>query len=424
MACETYRDIIDKYVEGLATLDEKTALEEHIKTCADCKSEVEDISKILRAFNSFESVDLPDDFMPSLHDKLLKMQAKHRNTGATIFFPKFIRISMASFYNFYRHNSKALAAGLCVILISFFLGRFSGMPGVHLTRTGNNIEQQMAKTESMSASSKAAQSPAALEQKSSEQNPVENNRIQADISGGSEKKLMMADNSAQSETEIEEEAQQEIQKNTLKDIQKDVAARAENDGTVHSIALNKSSRDGSVKDMASLKSGIQYKALQESGPKAAAATPSSQKEIQSKQVTVLVNDFDKKVVSAISLADQLGGDIQQSKITIESGGNSRKAYIVMKVPVENMASALEQIEALGELEKNFEEPQNENKGEAKTIEVDKRLMTVQTQDQKEQSEKNFSDKETVDEETQDKEKELAIIQINIIEKETVQEPTN
>jgi hypothetical protein len=176
--------------------------------------------------------------------------------------------------------------------------------------------------------------------------------------------------------------------------------------------------------MASLKSGIQYKALQERGPKAAAATPSSQKEIQSKQVTVLVNDFDKKVVSAISLADQLGGDIQQSKITIESGGNSRKAYIVMKVPVENMASALEQIEALGELEKNFEEPQNENKGEAKTIEVDKRLMTVQTQDQKEQSEKNFSDKETVDEETQDKEKEMAIIQINIIEKETVQEPTN
>lgn len=424
MACETFREIIDKYVEGLATLDEKTALEEHLSTCADCKSEVEDISKILRAFNSFESVDLPDDFMPSLHDKLLKMQAEHRNTGATTFFPKFIRNSMASFYNFYRHNSKALAAGLCVILISFFLGRFSGMPGVHLTRTGNNIEQQMAKTESMSASSKAAQSPATLEQRSPEQNPVEKNRIQADISEGSEKKLMMADNSAQSETEIEEEAQKEIQKNTLKDIQKDVAARAGNNGPVHSIALNKSSRDGSVKDMASSKSGIQYKTLQENNPKAAAATPSSQKEIQSKQVTVLVNDFDKKVVSAISLADQLGGDIQQSKITIESGGKSRKAYIVMKVPVESMVSALEQIEALGETEKNFKEPQNENPGEVKALGVDVQPTTVQPRDQKETYGKNLSDEETVDREIQDKEKEMAIIQIDIIEKETVQEPMN
>lgn len=424
MSCEVYRDIVDKYVEGLATPDERTALEEHMKTCAECKSEVEDISRILRAFGSFESVDLPVDFMPLLHEKLLKVQAERRKTWKMAFFPDVIRNFTVSFHNFYRQNSRVLAAGLCIVLISFFLGRFSGMSIDHQAKTGTAIHQQMAQNESAAPSSKPTKSSAPAEEF------LDEDKIQADINEGSEKKLMMAGSPAPGETKIKEGTQ------------KDAAAIARSGDAEQSTALNKSSRDGSVKDMTYSKGEVQYKALQEGGPKAAAAIPPSQKEMQSEQVTLYVDDFDKKVVSAISLADQLGGDTQQSRIT-ENGDNSRKAYIVMKVPVENLASALEQIQALGETEQDLEEPQVETTGEAKDMEAEKQ-MTMQTQVQEEQPDKNLSDegagdkatmgkgtaeKETTDIETEDKEitdreQNMGIIRINIIEKETIQKPSN
>ena len=33
MACKAYQDLIDKYIEGLVTLEEKNILERHIKVC-------------------------------------------------------------------------------------------------------------------------------------------------------------------------------------------------------------------------------------------------------------------------------------------------------------------------------------------------------------------------------------------------------
>jgi len=427
MSCEAYRDIIDKYVEGLATPDERTALEEHMKTCAECKSEAEDIGRILRAFDSFESVDLPLDFMPSLHEKLLRVQAERTRARKMIFFPDFIRDLAVSFHDFYRQNSRTLAAGLCIVLLSFFLGRFSGPPIDHQAKTGTAVDQRMAKTDSTDTSSKSVQSSAPAE------GSLDENKIQADINEGSEKKLMMAGSPVPGETGDKEETQRNAPMITR-------SGDAE-----QSTAPDKSSRDGNAKDAASSKSDTQYRALQESGPKAAAAAPSSQKEIQNDQITLYVDDFDKKVVSAISLAGQFGGDAQHSEIT-DNGDNSRKAYIVMKVPVENMSSALERIKALGETKQDLEkdkgitgEPQGvAPAGEAKAPEAESQ-MTLQSQVQEEQPEEGLSDDETIDKaasgqpqgsapaaekEIEDKGQDMGIIRINIIEKETVRKPSD
>ncbi len=46
MDCKRAREIIDFYIDGEITQEEKEALEEHLKTCISCKIYYEDISKL------------------------------------------------------------------------------------------------------------------------------------------------------------------------------------------------------------------------------------------------------------------------------------------------------------------------------------------------------------------------------------------
>ncbi|MDI3481856.1 MAG: hypothetical protein PWQ97_1511 [Tepidanaerobacteraceae bacterium] len=327
MACEAYREIIDRFVGNLATAEEKKDLEEHMKTCGECRSEVEDISRMLKAFNSFESVDLPDDLMPLLHERLLKICAESAEKEKNISVCNLMKRLTAILYNFYRINSKVLTAGICAALISFFLGRFSVMPASF--KYGINTA-------------------------------VEYDKIQPDDGPGSAKRLMMAKSASQDEKDIKQDAPQEIQKGKQENIQNDTAAGASGDTAGRSAELTRSSRNGMMKEYASAKNATQYKVQQASGPKAAAATSITGQDGDACSVVVRVYDFDKKVVFTISLAHQLSGDIQKAEITADSEDNSRTAYIVMKIPVEREASALEQIKALGEVEKSYKASQAES----------------------------------------------------------------
>lgn len=127
MEHEDYKAIIDKYIEGLATAEEKEILEKHMSDCADCRAEVDEISFIRQSLNSLEHVTLPENFASSLHDKLLeiKNEKPKEKENYKSWWSRFRLI-----YDFYRANKKVLAAGFAVFIVGILVFQlFQGSPG-------------------------------------------------------------------------------------------------------------------------------------------------------------------------------------------------------------------------------------------------------------------------------------------------------
>jgi hypothetical protein len=120
MACEPFEELVNKYVEGLITLDEKKFLDEHIKKCADCRDEIKGIDEIVKTLNSIEQVDLPRDFMSALHEKLVQVYGEHKNVGHRTNIQSFLKNISEILLSFYSQNKKRIAAGIAVIVIGLF----------------------------------------------------------------------------------------------------------------------------------------------------------------------------------------------------------------------------------------------------------------------------------------------------------------
>ncbi len=120
MACEPFEELVNKYVEGLITLDEKKFLDEHIEKCADCRDEMKCINEIVKTLNCIEQVDLPRDFMSALHEKLVQVHGKHKNVGHRTGIQSFLKNMSEIFLSFYGQNKKRIAAVIAVIIIGLF----------------------------------------------------------------------------------------------------------------------------------------------------------------------------------------------------------------------------------------------------------------------------------------------------------------
>ena len=129
MACKVYQDLIDKYIEGLVTLEEKNILERHIKVCPECRQEMKDLKQIIKAANSLEPVELPLDFMPNLMEKIEKIPLEQKPSSKSSGFIGFIKNIPSLLTNFYYHNKRAFIAVAGVFLIGIFT--------VTLYKTGN-----------------------------------------------------------------------------------------------------------------------------------------------------------------------------------------------------------------------------------------------------------------------------------------------
>jgi len=149
MEHEDYKAIIDKYIEGIASTEEKDTLEKHLSHCADCRQEVEELSFIIKSTNSLSQLALPESFASSLHDKLLQLQAeKHEKTSEEKNWWSRLVIHI---FDVYRTNKKALAAGFAVLIICIFmLQLFQGDPGYDFAIPGANKAAEIAKTEAES----------------------------------------------------------------------------------------------------------------------------------------------------------------------------------------------------------------------------------------------------------------------------------
>ena len=114
MAFERFEELINKYIEGTITLEEREILNEHIRNCAECREELKAMEKIVKTLNSVEQVELTHDYMSTLHDKLVRVSSK-QSTDRTSF--NFSGLKALTVFSGFVQNKRRIAAGIAVILV-------------------------------------------------------------------------------------------------------------------------------------------------------------------------------------------------------------------------------------------------------------------------------------------------------------------
>lgn len=155
MGCSTYyEDLIDKYVEGLITVEEKDIVEKHIKVCSECRQEVKELQQIIKATGSLGQVELPADFTPNLMEKIKDLSYRQTSYEKTPRLLSLIRNFPALLSGYFHHNKRVFLAAVSVFLVGIFV--------VTVYNLGNfdmNYATESAKDEATYESAPAAQSP-------------------------------------------------------------------------------------------------------------------------------------------------------------------------------------------------------------------------------------------------------------------------
>jgi len=153
VACKIYEDLIDKYVEGLVTNEEKTILEEHIKVCSDCRQEVKELQQIIKTTGSLEQIELPPNFAPSLIEKINSIASEQRPVDKSSRFIRFLRSIPAFISNSYYYNKKAFAAVMSVFIIGVFVFALSNLGIFSVNYAENSIKDEAPQSSAPAAES-------------------------------------------------------------------------------------------------------------------------------------------------------------------------------------------------------------------------------------------------------------------------------
>ncbi|WP_313341445.1 DUF4349 domain-containing protein [Sedimentibacter sp.] len=78
MNCDEVRNLLFSYIDNETDEDEKLLIEEHINNCDECKKELEEYKKIIKALNDLPDEEPPAGYCKRLHEKLL-------NSKVTVF---------------------------------------------------------------------------------------------------------------------------------------------------------------------------------------------------------------------------------------------------------------------------------------------------------------------------------------------------
>lgn len=155
MNCDEVRNLIFSYIDNEADEDEKLLIEEHIENCDECKKELEEYRKIIKALNDLPDEEPPAGYCKRLHEKLL-------NSKVTVFKDESVIGSNTpkrrkSKYGWVKYASLAAAVVLVFTVAAINNLRLSGMKS-----TENNIAYDSAEPSAPQAEPRA-ESPAELE---------------------------------------------------------------------------------------------------------------------------------------------------------------------------------------------------------------------------------------------------------------------
>lgn len=72
MRCQQVRGFLSPYLDGVATPREVEFVETHLRTCSDCRQELENLRKLVGALGRMEQLEVPGDFIEELNMRLLR----------------------------------------------------------------------------------------------------------------------------------------------------------------------------------------------------------------------------------------------------------------------------------------------------------------------------------------------------------------
>lgn len=129
ISCSDVQENICAYIDHELDENERLSFEEHIKNCAECKKELDEMSRIVALCTSLPQQELPAGFDDELHEKLLAV-AGRRESGVR-------SIGKSKGFRFFKYLAPVAAALLLIFLAGNYYrwGFFSPM------RTGSSSNQ-------------------------------------------------------------------------------------------------------------------------------------------------------------------------------------------------------------------------------------------------------------------------------------------
>lgn len=78
--CEEVLELLSLYIDK--ELDDVTAkaVEDHVKLCSSCKTELEQLEEVVKMCNGLDEIELPENFKENLHQKLISEQKEMEET--------------------------------------------------------------------------------------------------------------------------------------------------------------------------------------------------------------------------------------------------------------------------------------------------------------------------------------------------------
>lgn len=122
MSCEQFIEEMSLYIDGLIEEDDKMQFEKHLKSCPNCREELEQFKNIISELHSLPQKELPDNFHKGL---LLKLYQKKEGN----------KVQKKAFYQNWKVLSTMAAA---FILFIFVIGSIGDMG---LSKNESTIEQ-------------------------------------------------------------------------------------------------------------------------------------------------------------------------------------------------------------------------------------------------------------------------------------------
>lgn len=113
-SCADVRENISAYADGELSEAERTAFEEHISSCPECRMELDEMMQIIKLCSSMPLQQLPEGFRDELHEKLTAVAARNKN----------IRIIEKPKKKLHAKTLASIAAGILLVFVGGSIVRY------------------------------------------------------------------------------------------------------------------------------------------------------------------------------------------------------------------------------------------------------------------------------------------------------------
>lgn len=107
--CKNFRENVCAYIDNELSIKERLSFDEHVRNCSECKSELDEMVRIIGLCTDLPQQELPSDFKAELHEKLVAVA--HRQES------RVIGIKKPKGFQFLRAFA-TIAAGLLLVLLA------------------------------------------------------------------------------------------------------------------------------------------------------------------------------------------------------------------------------------------------------------------------------------------------------------------